>query len=247
MPPLPPHRRQLRSSRLRPAPTLAPPSTITPIDPTLLIPLPIGNKAFPAPADELATEHDGFTGDPNATLQVWSITPMVVPSGPDVRLLGFARTIGINSTTATFLTGPIDPEAVLTTIATALAPTSTYNLTRSTKTTGSVTIHRFDAQPTTVQGTPPGWSVEASSVDQLGIVGITRHDYTFDKVVPTFNELPSQLQPQVVNQDAIAVTIGGALSSTASLRSAMCPPIARASPTTSPATSRRPPPTLPVD
>ena len=196
-----------------PAPTLAPPSTITPIDPTLLIPLPIGNKAFPAPADELATEHHGFTGDPNATLQVWSITPMVVPSGPDVRLLGFARTIGINSTTATFLTGPIDPEAVLTTIATALAPTSTYNLTRSTKTTGSVTIHRFDAQPTTVQGTPPGWSVEASSVDQLGIVGITRHDYTFDKVVPTFNELPSQLQPQVVNQDAIAVTIGGALSS----------------------------------
>ena len=196
-----------------PAPTLPPPSTITPIDPALLIPLPIGNKAFPAPADELATEHHGFTGDPNATLQVWSIAPMVVPSGPDVRLLGFARTVGINTTTATFLTGPIDPETVLTTIAAALAPTSTYNLTRSTRTNGSATIHRFDAQPTTVQGTPPGWSVEASTIDQLGIVGITRHDYTFDKVVPTFNELPSQLQPGVVNQDAIAVAIGGALSS----------------------------------
>ena len=196
-----------------PAPTLAPPSTITPIDPTLLIPLPIGNKAFPAPADELVTEHRGFTGDPNATLQAWSITPIAVPSGPDVRLLGFARTVGINTTTATYLTGPIDPETVLATIAAALAPTSTYNLTRSTRTNGSATIHRLDAQPTTVQGTPPGWSLEASTVDQLGIVGITRHDYTFDKVVPTFNDLPSQLQPQVVNQDAIAVTIGGALSS----------------------------------
>ena len=192
---------------------MAPPSTITPIDPSLLIPLAIGNKAFPAPADELASEQHGFTGDPNATLQAWSITPIAVPTGPDVRLLGFARTIGINSTTATFLTGPIDPEAVLTTIAAALAPTSTYNVTRSTRTNGSATIHRFDAQPTTVQGTPPGWSVEASTIDQLGIVGITRHDYTFDKVVPAFNDLPSQLQPQVANQDAIAVTIGGALSS----------------------------------
>jgi hypothetical protein len=196
-----------------PAPTLPPPSTITPIDPTLLIPLAIGNSAFPAPADQLVNEHHGFAGDPNATLQVWSITPMVVPSGPDVRLLGFARTIGINTTTATFLTGPIDPETVLTTIAAALAPASTYNLTRSTRTNGSATIHRFDAQPTTVQGTPPGWSVEASTVDQLGIVGITRHDYTFDKVVPTFNDLPSQLQPLVVNQDAIAVAVGGSLSS----------------------------------
>ena len=196
-----------------PSSTIAPPATLAPVDPSLLIPLAIGNRAFPAPGDELANEHHGFTGDPNATLQAWLIMPMAVPSGPDVRLLGFARTVGINSTTATFLTGSIDPQAVLTTIAAALAPSSTYTLSPSTRTEGSATIHGFDAQPTTVQGTPPGWSVEASDVDQLGIVRITRHDYTFDKVTPTFSDLPSQLQPQVVNQDAIAVTIGGVLSS----------------------------------
>ena len=166
---------------------------LVPVDPSLLIPIAVGNKPFPAAGDELATEHHGYTGDPNATLQAWLITPMAVPSGPDVRLLGFARTVGINSTTATFLTGPIDPEAVLTTIAAALAPTSTYNLTPSTRTEGTATIHGFDAQPTTVQGDPPGWSVEASAVDQLGIVRITRNDYTFDKVVPTFADLPPQL------------------------------------------------------
>ncbi|MGZ6983103.1 MAG: hypothetical protein ACXVH5_13130 [Ilumatobacteraceae bacterium] len=192
---------------------IAPASTLAPVDPSLLIPLALGNKAFPAPGDELASQHKGFTGDPNATLQAWLITPMAVPSGPDVRLLGFSRTVGTNSTTATFLTGSIDPQAVLTTIATALAPSSTYTLTPSTRTEGSATIHGFDAQPSTVEGTPPGWSVEASAVDQLGIVRITRNDYTFDKVVPTFDDLPSQLQPQVANQDAIAVTIGGVLSS----------------------------------
>ncbi|MEY2445244.1 MAG: hypothetical protein QOE00_1824, partial [Ilumatobacteraceae bacterium] len=195
-----------------PAPTVAPPVTLSPIDPTVLIPLSIGNTAFPAPADELATEHDGFTGDPNATLQAWLITPMAVPSGPDVRLLGFQRTIGISSTSATFLTGAIDPEATLTTIAAAIAPSSTYTVTSSTRTQGTVTIHAFDAQPNTVQGDPPGWSVEASAVDQLGIVTLTRHDYAFDKVVPTFADLPSELQSKVVNQDAIAVNIGGVLS-----------------------------------
>ena len=50
-------------------------------------------------------------------------------------------------------------------------------------------------------------------VDQLGIVTLTRHDYTFDKVVPTFDDLPIELQSQVANQDAIAVNIGGLLSS----------------------------------
>jgi hypothetical protein len=193
--------------------TVAPPVTLVPVDTSLLVPLAIGNKPFPAPADELATEHHGYTGDPNATLQAWLITPMAVPSGPDVRLLGFERTIGINSTTATFLTGPIDPEAALTTIAAALAPAATYTVTPSTKTQGTVTIHAFDAQPNTVQGDPPGWSVEASAVDQLGIVRITRNDYTFDKVVPTFSDLPAELQAKVVNQDAIAVNVGGVLSS----------------------------------
>ncbi len=193
--------------------TIAPSSTFSPVDPSLLIPLALGNKAFPAPGDELATQHHGFTGDPNATLQAWLITPMAVPSGPDVRLMGFSRTVGINSTTATFLTGPIDPQAVLTTIAAALAPSSTYTITPSTRTEGSATVHGFDAQPTTVEGTPPGWSVEASAVDQLGIVRITRNDYTFDKVVPTFGDLPTQLQPVVVNQDAIAVAVGGVLAS----------------------------------
>ena len=196
-----------------PSSTVAPPVTVAPIDPSLLIPLAVGNKQFPAPADELAAEHHGFTGDPNATLQTWLITPMAVPSGPDVRLLGFERTIGISSTTATFLTGSIDPEAALTVIAAALAPDTTYTVTPSTRTVGTVTIRGFDAQPITVQGDPPGWSVEASSVDQLGIVRITRNDYTFDKVVPTFSDLPAELQSAVANQDAIAVNIGGVLSS----------------------------------
>lgn len=196
-----------------PSSTVAPPVTVAPIDPSLLIPLAVGNKQFPAPADELATEHHGFTGDPNATLQAWLITPMAVPSGPDVRLLGFERTIGISSTTATFLTGQIEPEAALAVIAAALAPSSTYTVTPSTRTVGTVTIRGFDAQPITVQGDPPGWSVEASSVDQLGIVRITRNDYTFDKVVPTFSDLPAELQSVVANPDAIAVNIGGVLSS----------------------------------
>ena len=196
-----------------PSSTVAPPVTIAPVDPSVLIPLAVGNKPFPAPADELATEHHGFTGDPNATLQTWLIAPMAVPSGPDVRLLGYERTIGISSTTATFLTGSIDPEAALATIATALAPSSTYTVTPSTRTVGTVIIRGFDAQPTTVQGDPPGWSVEASSVDQLGILRITRNDYAFDKVVPIFSDLPAELQPEVANQDAIAVNIGGVLSS----------------------------------
>jgi hypothetical protein len=161
----------------------------------------------------LATEHHGYTGDPNAVLAVWSITPMAVPSGPDVRLLGFERTIGINSTTATFLTGAIDPDAALATIEAALAPSPTYSVTRSTRTEGTVTIHVFDAQPTTVQGKPPGWQVETSAVDQLGIVRIKRSDYSFDKVVPTFSDLPAPMQTNVLNQDAIAVNIGGVLAS----------------------------------
>lgn len=196
-----------------PTTTVAPAVTLLPVDPSLLVPLAIGNKPFPAPADELATLHHGYTGDPNATLQTWLITPMAVPSGPDVRLLGFERTIGINSTTATFLTGPIDPDAALATIAAALAPAATYAVTPSTRTQGTVTIHAFDAQPNTVQGDPPGWSVEASAVDQLGIVRIARNDYTFDKVVPTFSDLPTELQAKVASQDAIAVNAGGVLSS----------------------------------
>jgi hypothetical protein len=196
-----------------PSTTLAPATTQVPVDPSVLIPIAVGNKALPADADELATEHNGYTGDPNATLQTWLITPMAVPSGPDVRLLGFERTVGINTTTATYLTGPIDPQTTLTAIQTALAPSTTYTVTPSTRTDGTVTIHGFDAQPTTVQGDPPGWSVEASAVDQLGIVHIQRSDYTFANVVPTFDDLPSPLQPQVLNQDAIAVNIGGVLAS----------------------------------
>ena len=198
-----------------PVPTIATPSTLVPIDPSVLIPIAIGNKPFPAPGDELATEHHGFTGDPNAVLAGWLITPMAVPSGPDVRLLGFERTVGINTTTATYLTGAIDPETTLAMIQAALAPSPTYSVTNSTRTDGTVTIHSFDAQPTTVQGEPPGWQVEASVVDQLGIVHIKRRDYSFDEVVPTFSDLPATLQSAVLNQDAIAVNIGGALSSIA--------------------------------
>jgi hypothetical protein len=196
-----------------PATTVAPPVTLVPVDPSLLMPVAIGNKPFAAPADGLATENNGYTGDPNATLQAWLITPIAVPSGPDVRLLGFERTVGINSTSATFLTGPIDPEAALAAISTALAPVATYTVTPSMRTEGTVTIHAFDAQPNTVQGDPPGWSVEASFVNQLGIVRITRSDYTFDKVAPAFSDLPTELQSKVVNQDAIAVNVGGVLSS----------------------------------
>jgi hypothetical protein len=87
-----------------------------------------------------------------------------------------------------------------------------YTIAPSTRTEGTTTIHGFDAQPTTVQGDPPGWSVEASAIDQLGIIRIRRNDYTFDKAVPTFSDLPAELQSQVVNQDAIAVTVGGVLS-----------------------------------
>lgn len=198
-----------------PSTTPAPATTLVPVDPTLLIPVAVGNKAFPADGDELVTQHHGYPGDPNATLQQWLITPMAVPSGPDVRLLGFERTVGINSTTATFLTGKIDPQAALTTIQTALAPSPTYTVTPSTRVDGSVTVFGFDAQPTTVQGDPPGWSVEASAIDQLGIVHIKRIDYAFAKVVPTFSDLPPTLQTSVLNQDAIAVNVGGLLTSIA--------------------------------
>ena len=80
-------------------------------------------------------------------------------------------------------------------------------------TEGTVTIHTLDAQPNTVQGEPPGWSIEASVVDKLGIVRIKRSDYSFDDVVPTFEDLPPQLQSEVVHRDAIAVNSGGVLSS----------------------------------
>ena len=203
------------TSAPEPSSTLPPASTLVPVDPTVLIPIALGNKPFPADGDELVSQHNGYTGDPNAILQTWRVTPMAVPSGPDVRLLGFQRTVGINSTTATFLTGPIDPEAVLANLQTALAPSPTYTVTPSTRTEGSTTIHGFDAQPTTVQGDPPGWTVEVGAVDQLGIVQIKRSDYTFDKVVPTFDDLPTELQSKVLNPDAIAVNVGGVLSSIA--------------------------------
>jgi hypothetical protein len=196
-----------------PSTTLAPAVTLVPVDPSQLIPVALGNKPFPADGDELATEHNGYTGDPNAILQAWLIMPMAVPSGPDVRLLGFERTVGISTTTATFLTGAIEPEAALANIQAALAPSSTYTVTPSTRREGTVTIHSFDAQPTTVQGDPPGWSVEASAVDQLGIVKFKRSDYAFANVVPTFDDMPETLQKAVVNQDAIAVHVGGVLRS----------------------------------
>lgn len=190
-----------------------PASTLVPVDPTVLIPVDIGIKPFRAPADDLATENHGYTGDPNATLQLWLVQPMAVPSGPDVRLLGFERTVGITTTTATYLTGPIDPDAALAALQAALAPSPTYTVTPSSRTEGSTTIHGFDAQPTTVQGEPPGWTVEASAIDQLGIVTIKRSDYSFDKVLPTFDDLPAELQQKVLNQDAIAVTVGGKMRS----------------------------------
>jgi hypothetical protein len=188
---------------------------LVPVDPTVLIPIAVGNKPFPADADTLAVEHDGYTGDPNAILQEWLIIPLAVPSGPDVRLLGFDRSVGngVNSTTATFLTGSIDPATALITMEATLAPTPTYTITPSTRTEGTVTVYGFDAQPTTVVGDPPGWSVEASSVDQLGIIRVKRIDYAFAKVVPVFSDLPPTLQAAVLNPDAIAVTVGGLLSS----------------------------------
>jgi hypothetical protein len=192
---------------------VASPSTLVPIDPAVLIPVDAANKAMPAPGDDLADEYHGYPGDPNATLMNWMVTPMAVPSGPDVRLLGFERNVGINSTTATYLTGPIDPDATLASIAAVLAPAPTYTTTASTRTDGTVTIHVLDAQPTTVQGNPPGWSLEASAIDRLGVLRIKRSDYAFADVIPTFDDLPAQLQSQVVNQDAIAVTAGGTLSS----------------------------------
>jgi hypothetical protein len=196
--------------------TIAPPGvTLLPVDPQVLIPLIVGNAPFPAAADDVVTERDGYTGDPNAPLQAWSIMPMAVPSGPDVRLLGFERTVGINTTTAIFLTGPIDAQAALATIQAALAPPSTYVVTPSTRTEGTVTIYGFDAQPTTVQGEPPGWTVEVRVVDQLGVVRIKRSDYSFDKVVPTFADIPELLRPEVVQQDAIAVAVGGILANVA--------------------------------
>jgi hypothetical protein len=198
-----------------PASTISPDGTIVPVDPSVLIPVAIGNEPFPADADELATEHGGYAGDPNAILQAWLITPMAVPSGPDVRLLGFERTIGINTTTAVFLTGAIDPEATLNRIEAALAPSPPYAVSPSTRTDGTVTIHGFDAQPTDVRGDPPGWTVEASVIDQLGIVRIKRSDYTFAKVVPTFSDLPPVMQRNVGNEDAIAVSVGGVLASIA--------------------------------
>jgi hypothetical protein len=195
------------------APASGGPSTSVPIDPAQLIPVTVGNKPFPGPGDELAAEFHGFSGDPNATLQVWKIMPMAVPSGPDVRLLGFERSVGINTTTASFLVGSIDPQTALTNIAAALAPSPTYTTTQSTRTEGTTTIFVLDAQPTTVEGDPPGWSIEASSVDELGVVRIKRSDYTFEQTVPTFDDLPAQIQSDVTIEDAIAVNAGGRLSS----------------------------------
>jgi hypothetical protein len=198
-----------------PTTSSAPPaSTLVPVDPSVLIPVAVGNAPFPADGDQLATLHNGYTGDPNAPLQAFLITPMAVPSGPDVRLLGFERAVGdgTNSTTATFLTGAIEPENALSNIEAGLAPSPTYAITPSTRTEGTLTVHGLDAQPTTVQGDPPGWSVEASSVDQLGIIRIKRIDYAFAKVVPTFSDLPPTLQTTVLNLDAIAVNVGGRLA-----------------------------------
>jgi hypothetical protein len=189
--------------------------TLVPIDPSVLIPVAVGNKPFPGDADKIATEHQGFSGDANAPLQAWSIIPMAVPSGPDVRLLGFERQVGISSTTALFLTGAIDPDAALAAIQAALAPSPTYAVTPTMRTDGSATIHGFDAQPTDVRGDPPGWTVEASSADQLGLIRIKRSDYTFAKAIPAFADLPQQLQAVVVNPDAIAVSVGGTLASIA--------------------------------
>ena len=195
--------------------TSPPPSTSVPVDPTILIPIAVGNKPFPADGDELATLHHGYTGDPNAWLQAWLITPMAVPSGPDVRLLGFERSVGngVNSTTATYMTGAIDPDTTLDAIEATLAPSPTYTITPTTRTEGTTTVRGFDAQPTTVQGDPPGWSVEASTVDQLGIIRIKRVDYAFAKAVPTFADLPTTLQTLVLDPDAIAVNVGGVMSS----------------------------------
>ncbi len=181
----------------------------------MLIPLAVGNQPFPATADELVTERNGYTGDPNAVLQQWLITPMAVPSGPDVRLLGFERTVGINTTTAVFLTGPLDADTSLAAIQAALAPAATYTVTPSTRTEGTATIHGFDAQPTTVQGEPPGWTVEVGVVDQLGVVRVKRSDYAFAKTAPSFADLPETLRPSVAQPDAIAVNSGGVLTSIA--------------------------------
>lgn len=188
-------------------------TTVPPLDPSLFTLVDIDADPLPAPGDELAEQYHGFTGDPIATLQLWLIAPMAVPVVPDARVLGFERTIGINTTTATYLVGAIDPDATLTAFANVLAPATTYTVTPSTHTEGTITIHAFDAQPNTVQGDPPGWSVEASVVDRLGVVRIKRSDYSFDDVVATFQDLPAQLQSAVVHQDAIAVNAGGILSS----------------------------------
>jgi hypothetical protein len=189
---------------------LPPAVTLVPVDPAVLTPLAVGNEPFPATADELVTERNGYTGDPNAVLQQWSITPMAVPSGPDVRLLGFERTVGINTTTAVFLTGPLDADASLAAIQSLLAPAATYAVTPSTRTEGTATIHGFDAQPTTVQGEPPGWTVEVGLVDQLGVVRVKRSDYTFAKTAPSFADLPETLRPTVAYENGVT-TFGGPL------------------------------------
>ena len=138
---------------------------------------------------------------------------MAVPSGPDVRLLGFERTVGINSTTATFLTGAIDPQTALANLASVARTQPDVLVTPSTRTEGTVTIRGFDAQPTTVQGDPPGWTVEASAVDQLGIVSIKRSDYTFDKVVPTFADLPPSCSRRCSTRTRSRSTSVGVLTS----------------------------------
>src|SRR4051812_38752040 len=67
-----------------PSSTLTPASTLVPVDPTVLIPIALGNKPFPADGDTLVSQHNGYTGDPNAILQRWLVTPMAVPSGPRI-------------------------------------------------------------------------------------------------------------------------------------------------------------------
>ena len=62
-------------------------------------------------------------------------------------------------------------------------------------------------------GDPPGWSVEASTVDQLGIVTYQAHRLRVRQGRADLLRPATTLQIAVLNPDAIAVNIGGLMSS----------------------------------